>query len=86
MAGTTAGNNTSYQVRFPASMRILPTLTQYNPASAGVEARNEDLTNDCNTTVSAAYSEDSALIFSNLSAGTIVQNQIGLHVTFDAGI
>ncbi len=72
---------------FPVRMRIAPTVAKFNPAAAGVEARNQTLNTDCTSTSISANGEAGCVWGATTPGSTVTgANIIGLHITADAEI
>lgn len=69
---------------FPVRMRAAPTITLYNPAAAGAEARDVNASATCSSTGSFNASERGCTIHATGAVGTAVGNAIGIHILAEA--
>lgn len=82
VAGATAGRSPNWQ--FPVVMFKTPvTITTFNPAAAGAQARDETNNADCTVTTAAGTTDRQTAFTYTGNAATVAEGLIGLHITAD---
>jgi hypothetical protein len=80
-----AGNEFVYMIN-PTYMRATPTITIFNPAAANAQIRNETRNQDLSASAGFNTSDRAFGIAGTGSAGTVVGDVLGFHITADSGI
>lgn len=82
-----AASNSFGDIRFPLPMFKVPTITTYNPAAAGAEARDLTAAATCSATASANVTENGCEITTTGAAGTTAHtNNLGVHVAAEGSL
>lgn len=84
VAGANAGRFET--IDFPEQMRAAPTITFFNPAAAGAQARDETNNVDCTVTTAVGVTERQFAVTFTGNAATVAEGLIGVHWTADASL
>lgn len=86
LAGKAGANPEFLWVRWPAGMRVAPSIQLNNPAANNAEVRDETAAADCSSSSYSQVTTEGATINTTGAAGTAVGNLLSVHITADAGI
>jgi hypothetical protein len=82
---TTAGvSDYAVPVAFDVPMRVVPTVTSYNPSAANAKYRNNSLGADSGTPSFAFTGVNGTICKNPQAAGDLLSNQMAVHATFDS--
>jgi len=85
-ASGAVGNLSGWATPFSPSLRVVPTMTLYNPNAANAQARNAIISVDCTSTGTYVIAQNHFSISWTTAAGSSVGQSNAIHWQADAGI